>query len=103
MYAARERDKLHFRYPGAGGESYADVIDRLKPIIIELERQRRSVLVVSHLAVQRCLYAYFTGTPMEQIPYIKLAQHSVVELAPGPHGTAVRHYNFFRDSVDERP
>ena len=21
--------------------------------------------VISHLAVQRCLYAYFTGTPME--------------------------------------
>ena len=94
MWAARERDKFHFRYPGAGGESYRDVIDRLRPIIIELERQRRSVLVVSHLAVQRCLYAYFTGVPMEQIPYIKLPQHVVVELEPGAHGTKVRHFNF---------
>ena len=51
--------------------------------LIDLERQRRSVLVVSHLAVQRCLYAYFTGVPMEQIPYIKLPQHVVVELEPG--------------------
>ena len=94
VWAARERDKFHFRYPGAGGESYRDVIDRLRPIIIELERQRRSVLVVSHLAVQRCLYAYFTGVPMEQIPYIKLPQHVVVELEPGAHGTKVRHFNF---------
>ena len=43
------------RYPGAGGESYIDVIQRVKPVIVELERQRKSVLVISHLAVQRCL------------------------------------------------
>ena len=54
VFAARRSDKLHFRYPGAGGESYRDVIDRVRPIIIELERQRRSVVVVSHLAVQAC-------------------------------------------------
>jgi 6-phosphofructo-2-kinase len=29
------------RYPGAGGESYVDVIQRVRPIIVELERQRR--------------------------------------------------------------
>lgn len=52
MYEARLKDKLNYRYPGAGGESYADVIQRIRPIIVELERQRRSVLVVCHLAVQ---------------------------------------------------
>jgi 6-phosphofructo-2-kinase len=55
VWEARMKDKLHFRYPGAGGESYIDVIQRVKPVIVELERQRKSVLVVSHLAVQRCL------------------------------------------------
>lgn len=90
LWEEREKDKLHFRYPGPGGESYADVIGRLKPIIIELERQRRSMLVISHLAVQRCLYAYFTGTSMEELPYIDLPMHTVVELRPGPFGCAVR-------------
>jgi hypothetical protein len=55
VYEARLKDKLNYRYPGAGGESYADVIQRIRPIIVELERQRRSVLVVCHLAVQVCV------------------------------------------------
>ncbi|CAK9065754.1 unnamed protein product [Durusdinium trenchii] len=88
LWAARERDKLNFRYPN--GESYQDVIGRLRPIIIELERQRRSILVISHLAVQRCLYAYFTGTPMEEIPYLNMDMHTVVELQPGAFDCQVR-------------
>eukprot|EP00435_Cladocopium_sp_Y103_P037182 s2719_g9.t2 len=88
LWAARERDKLNFRYPN--GESYQDVIGRLRPIIIELERQRRSILVISHLAVQRCLYAYFTGAPMEEIPYLKMDMHTVVELRPGAFDCQVR-------------
>jgi broad specificity phosphatase PhoE len=39
-------DRLRYRYPGVGGESYLDVIERIRPIIIELERQRRSVSIV---------------------------------------------------------
>jgi hypothetical protein len=39
------------RYPA--GESYMDVIERVKPVIIELERQRRSIVIVCHLAVLR--------------------------------------------------
>jgi hypothetical protein len=49
---------------------------------------------------QRCLYAYFVGTPMEEIPYLKLPQHTVVELSPGPHGTTVRHHNLDPSFVD---
>lgn len=39
MWKQREQDKLEFRFPGAGGESYQDVIQRVQPIIVELERQ----------------------------------------------------------------
>ena len=39
MWQEREEDKLEFRFPGAGGESYQDVIQRVRPIIVELERQ----------------------------------------------------------------
>jgi len=86
----RQKDKLRFRYPGAGGESYIDVIGRLEPVIIELERQRSNILVISHLAVQRCLYAYFTGCRMEEVPYLPMEMHTVYELRPMPHGTEVR-------------
>mmetsp|Transcript_104842 Transcript_104842/g.302481 ORF Transcript_104842/g.302481 Transcript_104842/m.302481 type:complete len:790 (+) Transcript_104842:726-3095(+) len=96
IWNERMKDKLHFRYPGAGGESYIDVIQRVKPIIIELERQRKSILVVSHLAVQRCLYAYFVGAEMEQVPYLDLPIHSVTELSIQPHGTTERHMSLAR-------
>jgi broad specificity phosphatase PhoE len=72
-----------------GGESYLDVIERVRPIIIELERQRRSVIVVCHLAVVRCIYAYFMGTLPEDIPYLEFPKHRVIELAPGPFGCEV--------------
>jgi len=89
VWAERQRDKLNFRYPGLGGESYVDVINRLRPVIIELERQRRSVLVISHLAVLRCLFAYFTDCPLETMPYQDFGQNTLLELRPEPHGTKV--------------
>ena len=45
-FAARSKDKLRYRYPR--GESYLDIIDRLEPVIFELERQRDPVVVVAH-------------------------------------------------------
>mmetsp|Transcript_45959 Transcript_45959/g.103163 ORF Transcript_45959/g.103163 Transcript_45959/m.103163 type:complete len:571 (+) Transcript_45959:92-1804(+) len=98
LWAARDRDKLNFRYPN--GESYKDVIGRLRPIIIELERQRRSILVISHLAVQRCLYAYFTGKPMEEIPYLEMDMHEVVELRPGAFDCEVQKVKLWDTSPD---
>ena len=100
VWHRRMADKLRFRYPGAGGESYLDVINRLRPILIELERQRKSVLLVTHLAVQRCLYSYFTGTDAEAIPYLPLPAGAVLELTPTPHGTQVRTHILLPDDEE---
>jgi len=81
---AREQDKLRYRYPR--GESYLDVIQRLEPVLIELERQRAPVVVIAHQAVLRALYAYFMDKPLEQIPHLEVPLHSVVELQPNPYG-----------------
>ena len=88
--------------PGRRGESYLDVINRLRPILIELERQRKSVLLVTHLAVQRCLYSYFTGTDAEAIPYLPLPAGAVLELTPTPHGTQVRTHILLPDDEEAR-
>ena len=85
-YERRKADKLQYRYPGVGGESYLDVIERLRPVVIELERQRRSALVVCNLAVLRCIYSYFMGISVENIPSIPIANHCILELEPGPFG-----------------
>jgi broad specificity phosphatase PhoE len=83
-YEARKRDKFTYRYPR--GESYQDIILRLDPVIIELERTRNPVLVVAHNAVLRALYAYFQGVPRERCPYLTIPLHTVIELRPHAYG-----------------
>ena len=83
-YAARKRDKFAYRYPR--GESYQDIILRLDPVIIELERTRKPVLVIAHNAVLRALYAYFNGVPRERCPYLSIPLHTVIELTPHAYG-----------------
>jgi broad specificity phosphatase PhoE len=92
-YKKRKADKLNYRYPGAAGESYRDVIERLRPIIVELERQRHSVLVVCHMAVLRCIYAYFMDIALEDIPHLDFEKHALYELTPGPFGCLVTKRN----------
>eukprot|EP01035_Chromulina_nebulosa_P017176 gene17176-22692_t len=92
-YNKREKDKLNYRYPGVGGESYLDVIERIRPVIIELERQRRSVQIVCHLAVLRCIYAYFMGTTRDKIPYLSFKKHHIYKLTPGPFGCKCEEIN----------
>ena len=42
-----------------------DVIQRLEPVIIEIERERECVCVVAHQAILRALYGYFTKCPLK--------------------------------------
>ncbi len=81
---ARKRDKFRYRYPR--GESYADVIQRLEPVIVELERQRDPVLVIAHQAVLRALYGYLRGKPQEECPRLSIPLHTVIALTPTAYG-----------------
>lgn len=55
-FAWRDQDKLRYRYPW--GESYIDIMNRLEPILTELECEN-NLLVISHQAVLRCILGYF--------------------------------------------
>lgn len=76
-FALRDQDKFHYRYPG--GESYQDLVARLEPVIMELERQE-NVLVVCHQAVARCLLAYFQDKSSDEIPYVPVPNEAVVKM-----------------------
>ncbi|ELK23546.1 6-phosphofructo-2-kinase/fructose-2,6-biphosphatase 3 [Myotis davidii] len=78
-YALREQDKYYYRYPT--GESYQDLVQRLEPVIMELERQE-NVLVICHQAVLRCLLAYFLDKSAEEMPYLRCPLHTVLKLTP---------------------
>nr|GEX18952.1 6-phosphofructo-2-kinase/fructose-2,6-bisphosphatase isoform X1 [Tanacetum cinerariifolium] len=82
-YESRKKDKLRYRYPR--GES-------LEPVIIELERQRAPVVVVSHQAVLRALYAYFADRPLHEIPHIEMPLHTIIEIQMGVTGVQEKRY-----------
>ena len=58
-FELRQSDKLAYRYPR--GESYLDVIARLEPIIIEMERHREPLLI------GMCSMIYFSWTKCIEI------------------------------------
>lgn len=76
--ALRDRDKLKYRYPQ--GESYVDVMQRLVPILTQLESEN-NVLTVSHQAVLRCILGYYLETPAEEIPYIHVPLHTIIKVS----------------------
>ncbi|KAM3313914.1 hypothetical protein ACQJBY_033044 [Aegilops geniculata] len=94
---SRRKDKLRYRYPR--GESYLDVIQRLEPVIIELERQRAPVVVIAHQAVLRSLYAYFADKPLEEVPKIEIPLHTIIEIKMGVTGVEEKRYKLM-DAVN---
>lgn len=85
-FALRDQDKYYYRYPA--GESYQDLVQRVEPIIMEMERQD-NVLVICHQAVMRCLLAYFLDKSAEEMPYLRCPLHTVLKLTPVAYGCKV--------------
>ncbi|KAJ9593278.1 hypothetical protein L9F63_015153, partial [Diploptera punctata] len=96
-FAARDQSKFTYRYPR--GESYEDLVARLEPVIMELERQG-NVLVVSHQAVIRCLLAYFLDKSADELPYLYVPLHTIIKLTPVAYGCKVEHIKLPIDCVD---
>jgi len=82
-YSCRSGDKFMYRYPN--GESYEDLVARMEPVIMEMER-KENVVVVGHQAVLRCILGYFLEVPEEKMPYIEIPLHSVIKITPVAYG-----------------
>lgn len=85
------KDPLNYRLPC--GESYSDLIQRLDPLVVDLERQRNPVLVVSHLSTLQALYAYFSDQPLSQAPLLSIPSHTVIQLTPNQYGWVEKRFN----------
>ncbi|CAG7723557.1 unnamed protein product [Allacma fusca] len=96
-FASRDQSKFSYRYPR--GESYEDLVARLEPVIMELERQE-NVLVVGHQAVIRCLLAYFLDKPSDELPYLQVPLHTVIKLTPVAYGCRVEYVKIPIEAVD---
>jgi len=99
VYAARKADKLRFRFPQ--GESYLDVIHRVEPLVLELERQTEPTIIIGHQAVLRTIYAYFVGEAVESCPHLSLPLHTLIELTPNAYGCDEKRLPLTR-GVEER-
>jgi len=87
-FEKRQLDKLSYRYPG--GESYVDCCNRIIPFLEELELERRNgestsgILVVAHQAILRCIFGYLLKSKLEDVPHIKIPQHTLMQVTCMP-------------------
>ena len=77
-FERRTTDKLAYRYPR--GESYLDVIARLEPIVIEMERHNEPLLIVGHQGILRIIYAFYMGLTRAEAPYVSIPLNTVIHL-----------------------
>lgn len=80
LYKERNKDSYRFRYPR--GESYSDLVQRIIPVIFEIERSQSPVIVVAHLSTLRCIYAYFAKNEVDEMPFIDIPYNTVIKLIP---------------------
>eukprot|EP01039_Chlorochromonas_danica_P002541 gene2541-2782_t len=92
-WSRRNVDKVAYRYPR--GESYLDVIARLEPIIIEMERHQEPLLIIGHQAVLRIIYAFYMGNSRAEAPYLSIPLNTVIELNPGPVECKEHRYTLY--------
>lgn len=93
-FESRIKNKLTYRYPGVGGESYLDVLVRLRPVINEIERTTDHLLIVSHRVVLRVLLAYFLNLDKSAIGELDVPLHTLYCLELKPYGTEYAMYEY---------
>lgn len=93
-FDSRIKNKLTYRYPGVGGESYLDVLVRLRPVINEIERTTDHLLIVSHRVVLRVLLAYFLNLDKSTIVDLDVPLHTLYCLELKPYGTEYAMYEY---------
>lgn len=78
-------------YPS--GESYKDLVNRLEPIIMELERQS-NVLLICHKTVMRCLLSYFLEKSSNELPFETVYTNTLIEIIPIAYGCRLEKIHF---------
>ena len=53
---------------------------------MELERVE-DILIVTHQAVLRCIYAYYMNVPQEKSPWMEVPLHTLIKLTPRAYAT----------------
>ena len=77
---------LPVKYIIIAGESYIDCCNRIIPFLEKFESEcckadtSSGILVVAHQAILRCIFGYLLKSKLDEIPYIKIPQHTVIQV-----------------------
>jgi len=93
-YAARVGDKLRYRFPR--GESYEDLIQRIEPLMLELERSKKPVVVIASKTVLRVLYSYFLDLDPHDCPYLSLPSDAVIQITPKAYANEQNIFHLYK-------
>ena len=75
LFKNRKNNKFNFKYPE--GESYFDLVLRLKEFILEINRLDKPVLIITHNAIVRVILSYFLNIDREKIPHMDIPLHTL--------------------------
>lgn len=99
MEAMQGVDRLHLRPPN--GESFADVWQRLDPIVEELRHETGETVIVSHGGTCGLLLARLVQGNLETSRAFRFANTSVTKLEKRPEGLfVIQYYNDTRHLVE---
>ncbi|KAI1362521.1 6-phosphofructo-2-kinase [Xylaria arbuscula] len=108
-YTKRQMDKLHYVYPGVGGEGYLQVISRLRDMVREIERIKDHLVIIGHRSVCRVLMAYFMDLTRDDIADLDMPLGVAYVIEPKPYGIEFHAYKYneaaqwFDEIPDYRP
>jgi len=78
IYTERKKNKYYYRYPG--GESYNDLLIRLKPVFDIINNTKTTIVIVAHQAIIRIIYGELMNINKLEQPYISIPLHTIIQL-----------------------
>jgi 6-phosphofructo-2-kinase/fructose-2,6-biphosphatase 2 len=79
IYTERNKDKYNYRYPK--GESYNDLLIRLKPVFDIINNTKKTIFIVAHQAILRIIYGELMNIAKTEQPYIAVPLHTIIHLS----------------------
>jgi broad specificity phosphatase PhoE len=66
-----------------------------------MERVTHPLIIVGHLAVLRCVYAYLLDIAVAEVPYLVLNLNTLIRLDPAAYGCKEKRVKISQRDVDE--
>jgi 6-phosphofructo-2-kinase len=99
-HAKQRADKLHYIYPGVGGEGYLQVISRLREFIREMERIKDHILVIGHSSICRVLMAYLLDLTRDDIADLDMPLGMLYSVETKDNDIELHAYRYKEDASD---